>query len=146
MSDDPFAHLIPPLRKLVDKRRVRDEKKAAAEAAEKEFRAQEDAVHAAMKTMGKQPHVTLDLGDGYGTWRFQRRETVYGKVYDHEAAVASAKEAGRFDELVMPASHVKFRGKALNDFVKEAREHGQELPPGFEPDVRTGITMTNKNK
>ena len=140
-QDEPFAHLIPPLRKLVDLRRKRDETKVLAETAEERFREQEDAVQAALATLGDQAHVSLDLGEGYGTWR---RNTIYGGIYDHEAAVEALRAEGRLEELALPESAVKFRQKALNDFVKERLEHQQKLPAGIEPRPRIGVTMTHK--
>ena len=143
-TDDPFAHLVPPLRKLVDARRVRDETKVKAEQAEAKFREQEDLVQSQLATLGSTPHVTLDLGEGYGTWRMQRRNTIYGGVYDHEAAVKALEEAGRLEEIALPKSTVKFRQKSLNDFVKETLEHGGKLPAGIEPRPRVGVTMTHR--
>jgi len=146
MTDDPFAYLIPPLRKLMELREARDKAKVAAEQAENAFRAQENLIHDQLKSAGRQPHVTLDLGEPYGEVRFQRRVTPYGRVYDHEAAVEALKEIGRFEELTMPATHVKFRQKALNDFVKEVAEHGGKLPPGIEPAPREFVSITRKKK
>jgi hypothetical protein len=143
LSDD-FAHLIPPLRKLVDLRKKRDETKVAAEMAENRFREQEDVVQAALSALGDKAHISLDLGEGYGTWRMQRRHTMYGGVYDHEAAVEALEELGRLEELALPKSAIKFRQKALNDFVKETLEHGGKLPAGIEPRPRIGVTMTHK--
>lgn len=145
MTDDPFAHLIEPLRKLVVLRRERDKLREQSMAAEKRFDAQQAVVHRAMASAGKSARVSnIDLGEGYGTWDFQRARTVRGRVYDHEEAVNQATSLGKAEELLLPASHVRFRTKALNDFVKEALEHEQDLPPGFEPNINEYVSMSQK--
>jgi hypothetical protein len=145
VTDDPLAHLIPPLRELMYRREERDRLKQEKADAENAYREQETLVHRLLSTLGKRTKIgPIDLGAPYGEVSFQRRETPYGKVYDQEAAVKAAEEQGLFEQLTLPRSNVKWREKALNDFVKECRETGQKLPPGIELVLRKGVTISRK--
>lgn len=147
MTEDPLAFLDTDLRKLMELRETYDHAKAAKTVAHEALKAHERVVHdklASSTNSKSQTTITRDLGAPWGEVRFQRRVTLYGRVYDHEAALEAVRAEGGDLEmaLVLPASHVKFREKAVNDLVKEREENGQPLPEGIEPAPRKFVQVT----
>lgn len=83
---------------------------------------------------------TLALGEGYGTWQFNREQKVNSSVFDEEAAIKYFEENG------MSAGYVegKVRKKPTNQLVRESLESGQELPPGIEPRITKYVKATKR--
>lgn len=97
---------------------------------------------------GKVKAIDLDLGEGYGRVRFTRRETIFAQIVDPTALARAAREAGRDDELIKQADEAArksdFRQAPLNELVREALEHDQDLLDGLSFRTDRGITITRK--
>lgn len=151
MTEDPLAHLDPHLRELMKRRDAYEKAKSASNAAYERKQEQEAFVHELLTSSTNkrsQTTITRDIGPPWGEVRFQRTEQMWGKVYDHDAAVKAIEQEGGdlMEALVEPSTHVKFRQKALNDLVKSRREAGQDLPAGIEPAPRKGVSVSVKKK
>lgn len=136
-------------RRLLDLRMARDETKAAATKAEKAYRAFEAEFWDELEEEhGIDTSIDLDLGPGYGKIKLTRRETIYAQVIDPERLAEAARELGRDDEwITRPDEGVRksdFRAQVLNEHVREAIEHEQELPHGLDFRFDRGITITRK--
>jgi len=136
-------------RKLIDSRRERDDLAAKAAQAEKRFRAIEAEFWQLLKEEhGKVKALDIDLGGDYGLVKFTRRETIYAQIVDPEALAKSAREEGRDQEWIKQADEAArksdFRQAPLNEHVREALEHDQDLPDGLSFRADRGITITRK--
>lgn len=129
------------LRKLVDLRREKDDLDAKLKEVEAQWRDQKDAVHELLRKDGTIGATTVDLGPGYGKFRFTPGETVISDTYDEAALHRWIEENGRGDELYFPD---KLRKKPLNEMVREILNHEDaEFPPGLGYIETKKVTMTS---
>lgn len=131
MTDAPDTlALEDDLRELVDLDRAKKEAAAAEKAANGAYRRKEAEVYEKFEAAygANIKTINVDLGPGYGSMRFGRRTTIYGKIEDEHAARESLRALGLEDAMFQP----KPFAKALNDFVKELIESGAELPDGVD--------------
>lgn len=137
MSDDVLTALRSKFRDFVD---LRDEKDIANKRA-KNLKDQYDALQAelweAMEDAGLSS-LKLELGDEVIT--FSQRTTLYGNVYDKEAAAEAFKDQGRFEEY----TGIKFEAKRLNELVRTCLEQNQPLPEGVDFYDKRVISVTRK--
>jgi len=127
------------LRSFYEKKDAHHRLKAESDAASNEYRAAEQDVLDKMDELGLK-NLTVDL-PGIGSVRFTKRKpTVYGRVTDIDAAMASFTDSGRSDELFQP----KVSAARLNEYVRECLEQGVELPPGVDFYERPGVTVSRK--
>lgn len=136
-------------RRLIDKRKAKDEAAAAKAKAEAAFRAAEaEFWEFLQETQGKVKGVDIDLGEGYGEVKFTRRETIYAQIVDPEKLAAAAREEGRDLEWIKQADEATrksdFREAPLNEHVREALENDLDLPEGLSWRADRGITITRK--
>lgn len=139
------------LRRLIDARVDRDEKKKAAEEAEREFREIEAEVYDAFTgededdldgDSGIKGTLKVDLGEPYGTVAFRTRRTPYGRVIPgkEEELLKYLEQRALVDEFTQP----KFSKKRLNEMARDADEQGIELPPGMDFYINRGMTITRQ--
>jgi hypothetical protein len=126
------------LRRLMELRQVRDDRKTALKTAEEEYRDAEADTFEALE--GIEGAIKIDLGDPWGTVAFHQRETFFARVIDEEAAASHYKSRGRSEEAFTP----KFRMAVLNEDVRDAREQGTDPPPGIDWVPRRGVTITRQ--
>lgn len=128
-------------RRLVDLKDDRNEKQIAFESAEKAYRDEEKNFWQDLKDeMGNVKKFAADLGPGYGTIEFQRRETVTSRVLDEATAAAALEEMGHGEIL-----GTKIPKKPLNDLVRNAVKAGQPLPEGVDSHIRRYIAVSRKD-
>lgn len=136
-------------RKLIDARKRKDEAKIAKTKAEAAFRAAEAELWEVLQEEhGRIKALDIDLGGIYGLVRFTRRETLYAQIVDPEALARAARETGRDQELIKQADEAArksdFREAPLNELVREALEHDQDLLDGLSFRADRGVTITRK--
>lgn len=129
------------LRKLVDLRREKDDLDARLKEVSEKWREQIHFVHELLRKYGTLGATTVDLGPGYGSYRFTPGETVTANIHDEHALHQWIEDNGRGDELYFPD---KLRKKPLNEMVREIRNHeGAEFPPGLDYTETKKVTMTS---
>lgn len=126
------------MRRLMELRVDRDEKKVASEKAEKAYRAFESEVWDWMEESPLVPPIRFNLGEPHGVVRFQPRETYYGRVIDQEAALEYLEERALVDEFTKP----KLVMARVNEIVRERIEAAESQPPGFDFYAKRFITIT----
>lgn len=127
-------------RRLVDLKDEKTRLEKAAESAAREYREAEADFWLDLEDGGTKT-VTVELGEGYGTVQFQRRETITGRVINDEAAAAALAEAGLGDAVLGPR---KVRQKVLSEYVRSRLESGQPLWEGVDFSARRYVTVTKK--
>lgn len=129
------------LRRLMDARRTRDEDAAAAKESEDEYRDLEAEVYNDFLQSGVKGSVKVDLGEPYGTVRFQGRETYFGRIIDKEAALEYFEQRALVDEMTVP----QISKKRLNELVNTIMEsQDNSMPPGIDFYARRGMTITQQ--
>jgi len=136
-------------RKLIDARAEHAELDQKTTAAYKRMKAIEAELWQTLQERdGKVKAIDLDLGPGYGQVKFTRRETVFAQIVDPTALARAAREEGRDDELIKQADEAArksdFRQAPLNELVREALEHDQDLLDGLSFRTDRGVTVTRK--
>ena len=128
------------LRRLIDLRRKKDELSAELDTVSAEWRDQVHTVHELLRKEGTIGATAVDLGPGYGKYRFTPGETQFSDVYDEAAFRRWIEENGRGEELFQTD---KLRKKAVNELVREIQNHEDaEFPPGLGPAETKKVTMT----
>lgn len=131
-------------RLLLDKKSAYDESRNETKRLEAEYREYEAELweglenqHGKIKTFGP-----IDLGPGYGEVRFTRTERRDARINDEEALVEWAKANGLDGELLTPG----VRKRVLSERVRDALDHGRELPPGTDFYATRRISVTRKSQ
>lgn len=128
------------LRRLMEARQRRDELKKALEEAEADFRSMEADVYDALDESDIEGTVKVDLGNPWGTVSFRTRETLYGRIYDEDAALTYFNDRAMTDEVSAP----KFVKKRINEIVRDHHEQGLDMPPGVDYYPQRGVTITRQ--
>lgn len=126
------------VRRLKVLREQRDKAKAAADAAESEYREWEAICWEKMENAGD-TSTTKVLPDGTKL-QIVRRGTIYSRVLDNDVLLDSLEQEGRVDELTKPG----FQKQRLNEYVRTCLESGQPLPDGLDFYERRYLTITEK--
>lgn len=128
-------------------RTARDEAKKALEIAEQEFRDMEADVYEALEALrdpndpsASRSTLKVPLGEPWGTVAFRQRETIYGRVYDAEAAMEYFEQRAMVEEITEP----KFAKARLNEIARDHYEQGADLPPGVDYYPNRGVTITRQ--
>jgi hypothetical protein len=131
-------------RRLVDLRERRDETELAFESAKKAYLGAEKAFWNDLKDeKGNVKKIELDLGPGYGSIEFTRRETITSRVIDKKAAEAALIEMEQDDATL---GETKIVNKApLNQLVNKLLKAGQPLPDGVDFHARRYIAISRKD-
>lgn len=137
MSDDVLVSLRSKFANLVELRDEKDIAKKKADKLKDEYDALQEELWEAMEDSGL-GSLKLEIGDENIT--FVARETLYGSVFDKDAAAEAFKKDGRFDEY----TGIKFEAKRINELVRECIENGQELPEGVDFYSRRLISISRK--
>lgn len=116
------------LRRLVEVRERRDETKAAADIAEKEYRELEGELWDELDESPIKGAIKIDLGEPYGVITFQPRETYYGRVLDADAALEHFERTAQVEEFTQP----KIVMSRVNELVRESLEQGKAIPDGLD--------------
>lgn len=91
---------------------------------------------------GTTKSTTVDLGEGYGEFRFTPGTTKRNDVIDKNALTEWIKEEGLEEEYFWSN---KFRDAALNDLIREKVDHERDedaLPPGLHYVETRKVTVT----
>ena len=137
------ARLHTRLRRLVDTRRALAKASKEKERLGNMRRRLEAEVGDILRDEMKVKSYPVDLGEGYGWYRFTPNSTRYARVIDREQAIAALEERGHSRETLVT---MKVREQQANELVNELLDHGQELPPGLDWYEREYVTMTKLNK
>lgn len=126
-------------RRLVELRQKRDQAKRQFERDEEDYREAEAEFWEALDESPVEGSRKVDLGPPFGTVTFTPTETYYGNVIDEQAALEYLEERALIDEY----THPKLKKARVNELIRELREQGAEMPPGFDfyPQRRVRITM-----
>jgi hypothetical protein len=128
------------LRKYVDLRRQKDELEAELSEVKAEWTEQMRFVHELLRKDGTLGATMVDLGPGYGKFRFTPGETITANIHDEHQLHQWIEAEGRGDELYFPD---KLRKKPLNEMVREILNHeNAEFPPGLDYTEVRKVTMT----
>lgn len=128
------------LRRLIDLRREAEDLDRRAKDAKRARDEQMVLVHEMLQRHGTRGSTTVELGEGYGTFRFVPGETIRSKVYDEEAFREWVTAEQREVEFFFPD---KLRQKPINDLVREVREHSDaQFPPGVSDVEVRKVTVT----
>lgn len=128
------------LRKLVDLRRQKADLDAQLKTVEADLKEQTLAVHELLQREGTLGATAVDLGPGYGKFRFTPGTTTFSDVYNEPAFRRWIEENGRGEELFQTD---KLRKKAVNEMVREIQNHEDaEFPPGVAPAETRKVTVT----
>lgn len=131
-------------RRLVDLRERKDETELTFESAKSAYLAAEKAFWDDLKdAKGNVKKIELDLGPGYGSVEFTRRETITSRVIDKERAEAALIEEGEDDAILAPTKVV--RKAPLNQLVNKRIKSGQPLPDGIDFHARRYIAISRKD-
>lgn len=129
------------LRRFMDARRKRDEEAAAAKESEDDYRELEAEIYDDFLKSGVKGSVSVDLGEPYGTVRFQGRETYFGRIIDKEAALEYFEQRALVDEMTTP----QISKKRLNELINTIMESDDNtMPPGIDYFARRGMTITQQ--
>lgn len=139
MSD--LAALESKFRRLAELREQRDIDKETAKRSEEDYREYEAELLETLEESALRGSVEFDFGGDLGKMRFQPRETLYGRIIDHEAALIAFEREAIVDEMTRP----KVEARRLNEYVRGRIEAGQELPDGIDYYPRRFITISRKN-
>lgn len=131
---------IKKLRRLMELRAKRDETKAAADQAEKEYREGEADVYEALADGPMDRLNNIDLGEPWGKVSFHAKETIYGRIIDEDAALEYFEQRAMADEVTKP----KFSMARINEVVRDAVEQGESLPQGLDFYPRRFVQITRK--
>jgi hypothetical protein len=126
------------VRQLKVLRESRDKAKAAADAAEAEYREWEAICWEKMENAGD-TSTTKVLPDGTKL-QIVRRGTIYSRVLDNDVLLDSLEQEGRVEELTKPG----FQKQRLNEYVRTCLESGVPLPDGLDFYERRYLTLTEK--
>ena len=91
---------------------------------------------------GTTKSTTVDLGEGYGEYRFTPGTTKRNDVYNKDDLLAWIKSEGLEEEYLWSS---KFRDAALNDLIREKVDHERDedaLPPGLHYVETKKVTVT----
>lgn len=128
-------------RRLVDLKDRMNAAKITAENAERAYREAEKAFWQDLADeMGNVKKFAADLGPGYGTIEFQRRETITSRILDEEAAAEALEELGHGDILGRKIPKI-----VLNELVRDWIKSGEPLPPGVDFHARRYIAVSRKD-
>lgn len=128
------------LRRYVDLRREKDELDAKLSEVKASLVEQMRHVHELLRKDGTLGATTVDLGTGYGKFRFTPGETTVANIHDEKALHEWIEAEGRGEELYFPD---KLRKKPLNEMVREIKEHeNAQFPPGLDFTDTKKVTMT----
>lgn len=140
------AVLIPTsqLRRFMELREDRDEKKKAAETAEKAYREAEADLFDLIDSSPVDRLSNVDLGPPWGKVSFGKRETHFGRVIKgmEREAIAYYTAKGDLEAMTEP----KLVKKRLNEDVRAHLEEGTPLPPGIDFYTNRGMTVTREKK
>lgn len=137
MSDDALQALRS---RLVEFDELRTKKQLATKRADElkaQFNSLQEELWEALDATGL-TSISVAVGDQKIT--FTAKETLYGNVFDREAAFAAFEAMGRADELT---STKEEKGR-INELVRECLEHGQALPDGVDYYGRKVISVTKR--
>ncbi len=139
MSDiDEFKARFQRLLELREEQDIDAAKANKSKAAYDEYEAE---LWAAVKEAGIAGSQTFDFGSEVGKVRFTaRKPTLYGRVIDKDAALASLQAEG-LSEVIFEQSIRKGR---LNELVRDRLEARGELPDGVDFYDDKGITISRK--
>lgn len=128
-------------RELVDLKEEKNRLEIAAETAARKYRDAEETFwqHLADE-QGNMKKFASDLGPGYGTIEFQRRETITSRVLDEDAAATALEELGHGDIIGR-----KIPKKPLNDLVRGLMKSGEPLPEGVDFHARRYVSVSRKD-
>ena len=135
------------LRRFMELRDERDHAKKALEQAEEDYREAEVEMYAELEKL-KDPNdpnakpgaIRAHLGEPWGTVTFRQRETIFGRIFDEDAAQEYFEQRAMLDEVSQP----KFVQKRISEIVRDCREQGVDMPPGIDYYPRRGITVTRQ--
>lgn len=131
-------------RALVDLKGAMNEKEVAFETAKRAYKEAEQAFWSDLKDQkGNVKSVELDLGPGYGTIKFMRRETITSRVYDKERAEAALIAENLDDTCLNTVREV--RKQPLNQLVAQRQKSGEALPDGVDFHARRYIAISRKD-
>lgn len=128
------------LRRLMEAREKRDVSKKEAERAEKDYREIEAEVHEELADGPVDRLNNIDLGPPWGKVSFHAKETIYGRVIDPEAALEHFEGRAMVDEMTNP----KFVMARVSEVVREAKEAGENMPPGLDYYPKRYIQITKQ--
>lgn len=126
--------------RLAELRQSRDRDKKAAEKSEKAYREKEAELYAELEEAGIRGRLTFDFGGDLGTYKFQRRATIYGRVLDKKTALEALKKLGLSDMVYSEAVN---QGR-LNEKVRDWLEAGETIPEGLDFYTREAISISTK--
>jgi hypothetical protein len=125
------------VREFVRLRTVRDETKAAADAAKKEFDIYQAELFDEYSRSPLKGSINIDIGDGQYV-RITPRSTKYGRILDYDKALAYFKKRHKEDEFVKQ----DFRMGRLHELVREHIEQKKPLPEGVDYYTKEYFTIT----
>lgn len=127
-------------RDLVSKREAYEKAAAEEKRLKKEFKAAQEDFWDTLDDLGMTTF-TADLGPGFGSVQFQKRETIRGIVKDQDRAVAAIEEAGLSDELL---GNKTIRQKVLSEYMRDWLASGQAIPEGLDFNPTRYVSITRK--
>lgn len=129
-------------RRLVDLKDAMNTAEIAFESAKRAYKAEEKSFWLDLADeMGNVKKFASDLGEGYGTIEFQRRETITSRILDKEQAEAALAEEG-LEHMLGPR---EIRKQPLNQEVRNRVRSGQGLPEGIDFHARRYIAVSRKD-
>lgn len=131
----PFKERV---KRLVELRTERDEKKEALKTAEKNYRDFEAELWDDLEETGIKGSIAFDFGGELGEIRIHSNETFYGRIIDEEKALEYLENAG----LVDSHTEQKFAAKRLNELVRQWREDEATFPEGIDFRAQRYITIS----
>lgn len=138
-----MADLKAKARELLELKEDHARKKAASEAATREFReAEADFWNELDEELGVKT-VTLELGPPHGTVTLGRRETIKGRVIDEDKAIPALRAMGLGDAVLKATPQI--RQKVLNEHVRDILKSATgKLPEGVDFAKTRYIQVTKK--
>lgn len=134
-------------RRLMEARTARDEAKQASVDAENDYREIEAEFYDELEALrdpndpnAKKASIAIPLGPPWGTVTFGQRETYYGRILDEEVALEWFETRQMVDEMTAP----RFVKSRLNEIVRDAREQGEDMPPGVDYYANRGVRITRE--
>jgi hypothetical protein len=133
-------------RRMLDKREEVEKLDKKLKREKAELREQEAEAHQALAesvgdpTQGKSAALPIDLGEGYGRWRFLPTATVYGNILDEDKVLEYLENSGQVDEFTRPTLA---KGE-LNALARRLRESNSSFPPGLDYRIQRGVRATKQ--